>query len=96
VGWLVSSSPQVSKFYWIFAAMMPQRFNLYEFLATVLIILLTVSPFGFVSYSARKFGKLGFMLRFKSVVIVGVLTMLVPVFAITIGVAGSEPLWQFA
>ena len=73
----------------------PTVFHLYEFLATVVIILLTVSLFGFLNYSARKFVKSGFMLRFKSVLFVGVLTMFIPVFGMTIGASGSEPLWGF-
>ena len=73
----------------------PKAFNLYEFLATVLMILLAVSLFGFLHYAARKFLKLGFMLRFKSVVSVGILTGLIPVFGISMGASGSEPLWQF-
>jgi len=73
----------------------PTVFSLYEFLATVLIIMLAVALFGFLNYSARKLDKLGFVLRFKSVVIVGVLTMFIPVLGITIGASGSEPLWQF-
>jgi len=39
--------------------------------------------------------KLGFMLRFKSVMVVGILTALIPVFGISIGASGSEALWQF-
>ena len=70
-------------------------FDFNEFLATVMIILLTVALFGFLHYAARKFLKLGFMLRFKSVVAVGILTALIPVFGITMGASGSEPLWQF-
>ena len=73
----------------------PTVFHLYEFLATVVIILLTVSLFGFLHYSARKFVQSGFMLRFKSVLFVGVLTMFIPVFGMTIGASGSEPLWGF-
>ena len=73
----------------------PTVFHLYEFLATVVIILLTVSLFGFLNYSARKFVQSGFMLRFKSVLFVGVLTMFIPVFGMTIGASGSEPLWGF-
>tara|TARA_B100000809_G_scaffold238480_1_gene259295 strand:- start:78 stop:365 length:288 start_codon:yes stop_codon:yes gene_type:complete len=70
-------------------------FGFNEFLATVVIILLAVALFGFLHYAARKFLKLGFMLRFKSVVVVGILTGLIPVFGISIGASGSEPLWQF-
>ena len=70
-------------------------FDFNEFLATVMIILLAVSLFGFLHYAARKFLKLGFMLRFKSVVAVGILTALIPVFGITMGASGSEPLWHF-
>ena len=73
----------------------PMVFDFNEFLATVMIILLTVALFGFLHYAARKFLKLGFMLRFKSVVAVGILTALIPVFGITMGASGSEPLWQF-
>ena len=73
----------------------PTVFSLYEFLATVLIIMLAVSVFGFLNYSARKSSKLRFMLRFRSVVIVGVLTMFIPGLGITMGASGSEPLWQF-
>ena len=73
----------------------PMVFDFNEFLATVMIILLTVALFGFLHYAARKFLKLGFMLRFKSVVAVGILTALIPVFGISIGASGSEPLWQF-
>ena len=47
-------------------------FGFNEFLATVVIILLAVALFGFLHYAARKFLKLGFMLRFKSVVVVGI------------------------
>jgi len=73
----------------------PTVFHLHELLATIVMILLTVSLFGFLNYSARKSSKLRFMLRFKSVVSVGVLTMFIPVLGITIGTSGSEPLWQF-
>ena len=73
----------------------PMVFDFNEFLATVMIILLAVSMFGFLHYAARKFLKLGFMLRFKSVVAVGILTALIPVFGITMGASGSEPLWHF-
>ena len=73
----------------------PMVFDFNEFLATVMIILLAVSMFGFLHYAARKFLKLGFMLRFKSVAAVGILTALIPVFGISIGASGSEPLWQF-
>ena len=73
----------------------PMVFDFNEFLATVMIILLTVVLFGFLHYAGRKFLKLGFMLRFKSVVAVGILTAVIPVFGITIGASGSEPLWQF-
>ncbi|MCH2513479.1 MAG: hypothetical protein MK158_13715, partial [Dehalococcoidia bacterium] len=47
----------------------PMVFDFNEFLATVMIILLAVSLFGFLHYAARKFLKLGFMLRFKSVLV---------------------------
>ena len=73
----------------------PTVFHLHEFFATIVIILLIVSLAGFLNYSARKSSKLKFMLRFKSVVSVGVLTMFIPVLGITIGASGSEPLWQF-
>ena len=73
----------------------PTVFHLHELLATIVMILLIVSLVGFLNYSARKSSKLRFMLRFKSVVSVGVLTMFIPVLGITIGASGSEPLWQF-
>ena len=73
----------------------PTVFRLHELLATIVMILLIVSLAGFLNYSARKSSKLRFMLRFKSVVIVGVLTMFIPVLGITMGASGSEPLWQF-
>ena len=73
----------------------PTVFHLHELLATIVIILLIVSLVGFLNYSARKSSKLRFMLRFRSVVIVGMLTMFIPVLGITIGASGSEPLWQF-
>ena len=73
----------------------PMVFDFNEFLATIVMILLAVSLFGFLHYAARKFLKLGFMLRFKSVVVVGILTALIPVFGISFGASGSEPLWQF-
>jgi len=73
----------------------PTVFHLHELFATIVIILLIVSLVGFLNYSARKSRKLRFMLRFKSVVSVGVLTMFIPVLGITIGTSGSEPLWQF-
>ena len=73
----------------------PMVFDFNEFLATIVMILLAVSLFGFLHYAARKFLKLGFMLRFKSVVVVGTLTGLIPVFGISFGASGSEPLWQF-
>ena len=73
----------------------PMVFGFNDFLATVLMILLAVSLFGFLHYAARKVLKLGFMLRFKSVVSVGILTGLIPVFGISMGTSGSEPLWQF-
>ena len=72
----------------------PMVFGFNEFLATIMMILLAVSLFGFLHYAARKFLKLGFMLRFKSVVSVGILTGLIPVFGISMGASGSEPLWQ--
>ena len=70
-------------------------FHLHELLATIVMILLIVSLVGFLNYSARKSSKLRFMLRFKSVVSVDVLTMFIPVLGITMGASGSEPLWQF-
>ena len=70
-------------------------FGFNEFLETMMIILLAVSLFGFLHYAARKFLKLGFMLRFKSVLVVGILTAIIPVFGISFGASGSEPLWQF-
>ena len=73
----------------------PTVFHLHELLATIVMILLTVSLFGFLNSLARKSSKLRFMLRFKSVVAVGGLTMFIPVLGITIGASGSEPLWQF-
>ena len=73
----------------------PTVFHAHEFLATIVIIFLIVSLFGFLNSSARKSSKLRFMLRFQSVVIVGVLTMFIPVLGITMGASGSEPLWQF-
>ena len=63
----------------------PTVFQVHEFLATIVIIFLIVSLFGFVNSSARKSSKLRFMLRFQSVVIVGVLSMFIPVLGITIG-----------
>ena len=73
----------------------PTVFHAYEFLAMVVVILLILSVFGFLNYSARKSSKLRFILRFKSVLAVGGLTMFIPVLGITIGASGSEPLWQF-
>ena len=73
----------------------PTVFHLHELLATIVMIMLTVSLFGFLRSSTRKSSKLRFMLRFRSVVIVGVLTMFIPVLGITMGASGSEPLWQF-
>ena len=73
----------------------PMVFDFNEFLATMMMILLAVSLFGFLHYAARKFLKLRFMLRFKSVVVVAILTVLIPVFGISFGAGGSEPLWQF-
>ena len=70
-------------------------FSIYELVATVVMILVAVSLFGSLHHAARKSGKLGFVLRFRSVVIVGTLTMFIPVLGITIGASGSEPLWQF-
>ena len=73
----------------------PTVFHLHEFLATIVIIFLIVSLFGFLNSSARKSSQLRFMLRFKSVVMAGVLTMFIPVLGITIGASGSGSLWQF-
>ena len=73
----------------------PTVFHLHEFLATIVIIFLIVSLVGFLTSSARKSSKLRFMLRFRSVVLVGVLTMFIPVLGISIGASGSESLWQF-
>jgi len=73
----------------------PMVFDFNEFLATMMIILLAVALFGFLHYAARKFLRLGFMLRFKSVLVVGILTAIIPVFGISFGASGSEPLWQF-
>ena len=73
----------------------PTVFHIHEFLATIVIIFLIASLVGFLTSSARKSSKLRFMLRFKSVVAVGGLTMLIPVLGIMIGASGSEPLWQF-
>ena len=69
----------------------PTVFHVHEFLAMVVVILLILSVFGFLNYSARKSSKL----RFISVLAVGGLTMFIPVLGITIGASGSEPLWQF-
>ena len=66
----------------------PTVFHVHEFLATIVIIFLIVPLFGFLNSSARKSSKLSFMLRFQSVVIVGVLTMFIPVLGITMGPAG--------
>ena len=73
----------------------PTVFHAHEFLAMVVVILVILSLFGFLNYSARKSSKLRYILRFKSVVVVGGLTMFIPVLGITIGASGSEPLWQF-
>ena len=70
-------------------------FGFNEFLAIIVIILLAVALFGFLHYAARKFLKLRFMLRFKSVLMLGTLTAIIPVFGISFGASGSEPLWQF-
>ena len=70
-------------------------FSFNEFLATLVMILLALALFGFLHYAARNFLNLGFMLRFKSVVAVGILTAFIPVFGISMGASGSEPLWQF-
>ena len=69
----------------------PTVFYVHGFLPMIVIIFLIVSLVGFLTSSARKSSKL----RFKSVVAVGGLTMLIPVLGITIGASGSEPLWQF-
>ena len=73
----------------------PTVFHAHEFLAMVVVILVILSLFGFLNFSARKSSKLRFILRFKSVLAVGGLTMFIPVLGITIGASGSEPLWQF-
>ena len=70
----------------------PTVFHAHEFLAMVVVIL---SLFGFLNYSARKSSKLRFLLKFKSVLAVGGLTMFIPVLGTTIGASGSEPLWLF-
>ena len=49
----------------------PTVFHAHEFLAMIVVILLILSLFGFLRYSARKSSQLRFMLRFKSVVAVG-------------------------
>ena len=67
----------------------PTVFHLHELLATIVMILLTVSLFGFLNSLARKSSKLRFMLRFKSVLAVGALIMFIPVLGITIGASGS-------
>lgn len=69
----------------------PTVFHAHEFLAMVVVILVILSLFGFLNYSARKSSKL----RFKSVLAVGGLTMFIPVLGTTIGTSGSEPLWLF-
>ena len=74
----------------------PTVFHLHELLATIVIILLIVSLFGFLNSSARKSSKLRFMLRFKSVVIVGVLTMFIPVLGISMGPAVLSHYGSFA
>jgi len=73
----------------------PTVFHAHEFLAMVVVIVVILSLFGFLNYSARKSSKLRFILRFKSVLAVGGLTMCIPVLGITIGASGSEPLWLF-
>ena len=73
----------------------PTVFHAHEFLAMVVVIVVILSLFGFLNYSARKSSKLRFKLRFKSVLAVGGLTMCIPVLGITIGASGSEPLWLF-
>ena len=79
----------------IFCDENPVVFGFNGFLATVVIILLAVALFGLLHYAARKFLKLGFMLRFNSVLMVGTSTAIIPVFGIYFGASGSEPLWQF-
>ena len=69
----------------------PTVFHAHEFLAMVVVILVILSLFGFLNYSARKSSKL----RFKSVLAVGGLTMFIPVLGTTIGASGSEPLLLF-
>ena len=73
----------------------PTVFHIHEFFVTIVVIFLIVSLVGFLNSSARKSSKLRFMLRFQSVVFVGVLTMFIPVLGISIGASGSEPLWRF-
>ena len=73
----------------------PTVFHAHEFLAMVVVILVILSLFGFLNYSARKSSKLRFLLKFKSVLAVGGLTMFIPVLGTTIGASGSEPLWLF-
>ena len=70
----------------------PTVFHAHEFLAMVVVIL---SLFGFLNYSARKSSKLRFLLKYKSVLAVGGLTMFIPVLGTTIGASGSEPLLLF-
>ena len=72
----------------------PTIFHAHEFLAMIVVILLILSLFGFLHYSVRKSSELRFMLRFKSVVAIGGLTMFIPVLGITSGPSGSESLWQ--
>ena len=73
----------------------PTVFHAHEFLAMLVVILVILSLFGFLNYSARKSSKLRFLLKFKSVLAVGGLTTFIPVLGTTIGASGSEPLWLF-
>ena len=73
----------------------PTVFHIHELLATIVVIFLIVSLVGLLNSSHRKSSNLIFILRFRSVLIVGMLTMLIPVLGISFGVSGSEPLWQF-
>ena len=63
----------------------PTVFHVHEVLAMIVLILLILSLCGFLHYSVRKSSKLRFMLRFKSVVAIGGLTMFIPVLGITSG-----------
>ena len=73
----------------------PTVFHIHELLATIVVIFLIVSLVGLLNSSHRKSSNLIFILRFRSVLIVGMLTMLIPVLGISFGASGSEPLWQF-